>query len=65
MVMVASKASLFVALAFLGSTALILLSKQLDNAFAQQQHYTPKIARLTAIPDKVWQNKGTCFYRQC
>ena len=59
--MVAWKASLFVVLAFLGSTALILFSNQLDNAFTEQPHYAPEIARLTAIPEKVWQNKGTYF----
>ena len=61
-IMVACKASLFVALAFLGSTALILFSKQLDNAFAVQQNYAPEIARLTAIPDEAGRiYKGTYF----
>ena len=61
-IMVASKASLFVACAFLGSAALILLSKQLDNAFVEQRYYAPKIARLKALPDKVWQiGKGAYF----
>ena len=61
-IMVVSTASLFVACAFLGSTVLILLSKQLDNAFAEQRHYAPKIARLTALPGKVWQiEKGAYF----
>ena len=64
--MVASKASLFVALAFIGSTALILFSKQLDNAFVVQQPYAPKIARLTALPDEVGRKyKGTYFDRLC
>ena len=62
-IMVAWKASLFAVLSFLGSTALILL--QLDNAFTEQQHYAPEIARLTALPDEVWQNQGTYFYRLC
>ena len=53
--MVACKASLFVVLAFLGSTALILFSNQLDNAFTEQQKYAPEIARLTAFPDDEWQ----------
>ena len=52
--MVAWKASLFVVLAFLGSTALILFSNQLDNAFTEQQDYAPEIARLTAFPDDEW-----------
>ena len=66
-IMVASKASLFVALAFLGSTAIILFSKQLDNAFVAKQHYAPKIARLTALPDEGIGriDKGTHFYRLC
>ena len=65
--MVASKASLFVALAFLGSTALILFSKQLDNAFVVQQHYAPKIARLTALSGEAGRiYEGTThFYRLC
>ena len=62
--MAAWKASIFVAFAFIGST--VLLSKQLDNAFVVQQHYAPKIARLTVLPDEVWQiDKGTHFYRLC
>ena len=62
--MVASKASLFVALAFLGSTAIILFSKQLDNAFVVKQHYAPKIARLAALSDEVGRiDKGTHVYR--
>ena len=64
-IMVACKASLFVAFAFLVSTALILFSNQLDNAFAEQQHYAPKIARLTAFSDEVCQNEGMYFYRLC
>ena len=65
--MVACKASLFVAFAFLVSTALILFSNQLDNAFAEQQHYAPKIARLIALPDEGIGriDKGTHFYRLC
>ena len=50
--MVASKTTLFVAFAFLGSTGLILFSKQLDNGFARQRNYAPKIVRVASLYDK-------------